>query len=78
MLPDNCRALNLTKKMGFQQEYLRDGTIKGTLNLTEETTGMEHPQQRNYPLAEMEKEQTPTDQKTKSETIKSETETVQQ
>jgi len=36
MLPDNQRALSLTKKMGFKLEYLSDGTIKGTLNLKEE------------------------------------------
>ncbi len=37
MLPDNYRALSLTKKMGFNIEYLKDGTVKGTLNLKEET-----------------------------------------
>ena len=36
MLPDNYRALNLTKKMGFKLEYLEDGTVKGTLYLREE------------------------------------------
>ncbi len=36
MLPDNYRALSLTKKMGFNIDYLEDGTIKATLNLTEE------------------------------------------
>jgi acetyltransferase len=35
MLPDNYRALSLTKKMGFDIEYLSDGTVKGTLNLNE-------------------------------------------
>jgi acetyltransferase len=33
MLPDNYRALTLTKKMGFNIEYLTDGTVKGSLNL---------------------------------------------
>ncbi|MGD6852532.1 MAG: acetate--CoA ligase alpha subunit [Candidatus Bathyarchaeia archaeon] len=33
MLQDNYRALSLTKKMGFQIEYLSDGTVKGTLDL---------------------------------------------
>ncbi len=33
MLPDNYRALSLTKKMGFDLEYLGDGTVKGTLNM---------------------------------------------
>jgi acetyltransferase len=36
MLPDNNRALNLTKKMGFKIEYLSDGTAKGVLDLKEE------------------------------------------
>ncbi len=38
MLPDNYRALTLTKKMGFQLEYLKDGSVKGTLSLKEEIT----------------------------------------
>ena len=37
MLPDNKRALSLTQKMGFNLEYLKDGTVKGVLNLKEET-----------------------------------------
>ena len=36
MLPDNYRALNLTKKMGFNLEYLSDGTVKGILDLKNE------------------------------------------
>jgi acetyltransferase len=36
MLPDNYRALTLTKKMGFDIEYLSDGTVKGVLSLKEE------------------------------------------
>ena len=36
MLPDNNRALNLTRKMGFKFEYLSDGTVKGVLDLKEE------------------------------------------
>jgi acetyltransferase len=36
MLQDNYRALSLTKKMGFAIEYLNDGTVKGSLNLSEE------------------------------------------
>jgi acetyltransferase len=36
MLPDNYRALNLTKKMGFKLEYFDDGTVKGILDLKEE------------------------------------------
>jgi acetyltransferase len=36
MLQDNYRALSLTKKMGFNIEYLSDGTVKGELNLKSE------------------------------------------
>jgi acetyltransferase len=36
MLPDNYKALTLTKKMGFTIEYKEDGTVKGVLNLKEE------------------------------------------
>ncbi|MCW4010679.1 MAG: bifunctional acetate--CoA ligase family protein/GNAT family N-acetyltransferase [Candidatus Bathyarchaeota archaeon] len=36
MLPDNYRALSLTKKMGFDLEYLGDGTVKGNLSLKDE------------------------------------------
>jgi hypothetical protein len=36
MLPDNYRALSLTKKMGFNIEYLSDGTVKGVLDLKDE------------------------------------------
>jgi acetyltransferase len=38
MLPDNYRALTLTKKMGFDIEYLGDGTVKGTLSLKDESS----------------------------------------
>ena len=33
MLRDNYRALSLTKKMGFNLEYLSDGTVKGVLDI---------------------------------------------
>jgi acetyltransferase len=36
MLPDNYRALCLTKKMGFAIDYLEDGTVKATLDLKAE------------------------------------------
>jgi len=36
MLPDNYRAINLMKKMGFNIKYLDDGTMKATLSLIEE------------------------------------------
>ncbi len=42
MLPDNYRALSLTKKMGFDIEYMNDGTVKGTLNLKEEINETPH------------------------------------
>ena len=38
MLPDNHRAINLTRKMGFTLKYMEDGTVKGILNLKEEET----------------------------------------
>jgi acetyltransferase len=36
MLSDNYRAISLMKKMGFNIEYLNDGTAKAILNLREE------------------------------------------
>jgi acetyltransferase len=36
MLPDNFRAINLMKKMGFTVTYMEDGNVKGILNLKEE------------------------------------------
>src|SRR3990170_299187 len=44
MLTDNYRAMSLTKKMGFCLEYLKDGTVKGTLNLSEEILEANHPE----------------------------------
>jgi hypothetical protein len=44
MLPDNYRALSLTKKMGFSLEYLPDGTVKGVLHLKESESLMEIPE----------------------------------
>jgi len=40
MLPDNQRAINLTKKMGFTLKYQEEGTVKGVLNLKEEEMPM--------------------------------------
>ena len=40
MLPDNQRAISLMKKMGFSIVYPEDGTVKGTLNLKEEESGV--------------------------------------
>ena len=36
MLQDNYRAISLTKKMGFNIEYLTDGTVKAQLDLKNE------------------------------------------
>ena len=43
MLPDNGRALNLTKKMGFKLEYLSDWTAKGILDFKEEISSEKCP-----------------------------------
>jgi acetyltransferase len=40
MLPDNHRAIKLMKKMGFQVEYLDEGTVKATLDLKGEELGV--------------------------------------
>jgi acetyltransferase len=37
MLSDNRRAMRLMEKMGFTLEYQRDGTVRATLNLSEES-----------------------------------------
>ncbi len=58
MLPDNKRALNLTKKMGFKLEYLSDGTIKGVLDLKGEILEDQCPKpetQQETPEAEKQK-----------------------
>jgi acetyltransferase len=39
MLPDNMRAINLMKKMGFTIKHVEEGTVKGILNLMEESEG---------------------------------------
>jgi acetyltransferase len=54
MLPDNQRALTLTKKMGFKLEYLSDGTVKGVLDLREEVLNDRCPE----PSAQAEKKET--------------------
>jgi len=36
MLPDNKRAINLMRKMGFNVKHLEDGTMKATLSLKQE------------------------------------------
>jgi len=78
MLSDNCRALNLTKKMGFQHEYLSDGTVKGFLNLKEETTLAECPQPKNNPvLLETEEKAKSSKEEKKNKSNMSEVEIVQ-
>jgi len=42
MLPDNYRAINLMKKMGFTIERVDQDTVKGTLNLKEEDQKTHH------------------------------------
>ena len=36
MLPDNHRAIRLMKEMGFAITFLKDDTVKATMNLKEE------------------------------------------
>jgi acetyltransferase len=65
MLSDNQRALNLTKKMGFKLEYLKDGTVKGALDLKEEMLSDKCPEPKSpEPLTETEKKETLTPEKT--------------
>jgi acetyltransferase len=47
MLPDNYRAINLMKKMGFTITYLEDGTAKGTLSLKEEEVCSPRPEPKS-------------------------------
>jgi acetyltransferase len=54
MLPDNYRALNLTRKMGFKLEYLEDGTVKGILDLKEEARCLEPKNTEGIAAAEKE------------------------
>jgi acetyltransferase len=68
MLPDNRRALNLTKKMGFKLDYLSDGTIKGTLDLKEEMPTEKCPEpEKPEPPPEAKKKEKPTSEKEKTE-----------
>ena len=36
MLPENQKAIELMRNLGFKLKYMEDGAIKGTLNLKEE------------------------------------------
>jgi hypothetical protein len=74
MLPDNYRALSLTKKMGFQLEYLTDGTVKGNLDFKDEILNTQCPEPKSPQLVhEAEKQETPISEKAK-ETAKPEEE----
>jgi acetyltransferase len=54
MLPDNYRAINLTKKMGFTLQNQEDGTVKGVLNLKEEEIKVEYERLESVSKAEQE------------------------
>jgi acetyltransferase len=65
MLPDNQRALNLTKKMGFKLGYLEDGTVKGVLDLKEEEFSTKCPQPVVEPPSETQKKESVSPEKRK-------------
>jgi acetyltransferase len=52
MLPDNYRAINLMKKMGFTVERIDADTVKGTLNLREEDQKSRHQVKEEKSLSE--------------------------
>jgi acetyltransferase len=52
MLPDNYRAINLMRKMGFTIEHIDADTVKGTLNLREEDQKSRHRTKEESQLAE--------------------------
>lgn len=68
MLSDNYRALSLTKKMGFDIEYLSDGTVKGVLNLKNEDLENQCPPTPKMQEPSEAKEQQKTVTKEKQET----------
>jgi RimJ/RimL family protein N-acetyltransferase len=63
MLPDNYRAINLMKKMGFTITYLEDGTAKGTLNLREEERCIQREEPRNVGETQIQAQLTKVEQK---------------
>jgi hypothetical protein len=75
MLSDNQRALNLTKKMGFKLEYLKDCTVKGVLDLKEEIFAKCPEPKSPQPTHKPEKQETLISEKTKK-TAKPEAETA--
>lgn len=52
MLPDNYRAINLFRKMGFTTERVDQDTVKATLNLREEDQKSRYHSKEEKPLAE--------------------------
>jgi acetyltransferase len=66
MLPDNYRALSITKKMGFKLEYLNDGTVRGNLDLKEEIPKTECPELKKLQeIPETEMQEAPVSEKSK-------------
>lgn len=63
MLPDNYRAINLMKKMGFIITYLEDGTAKGTLNLREEERCIQREEPRSVGETQIQAQLTKAEQK---------------
>jgi acetyltransferase len=76
MLPDNRKALNLTKKMGFKLEYLNDGTVKGTLNLKEETSSEKYPDPKSIKSPETDDKKNLAQEKEKRKNTQPRKETV--
>jgi acetyltransferase len=68
MLPDNHRALSLTKKMGYKHEYLSDGTVKGSLDLKNEDADVQCTDQPNISRKVEAKDQPSSSQKVEEET----------
>jgi len=63
ILPDNYRAINLMKKMGFMTEYSNDGTVRATLNLREEEE-VPCPDTQTAESAQQEPQETPKQKQT--------------
>jgi RimJ/RimL family protein N-acetyltransferase len=59
MLPDNYRAINLMKKMGFTIERIDADTVKGTLNLQEEDQKSRHSTKKSAQAPQVEQKEEP-------------------
>jgi len=68
MLPDNYRAINLMKKMGFNITYMDDGTVKGILNLKKEELQEICPEPQTVELQETPSENMQIEQKERETT----------